>query len=694
MRPLVAADGTPLVAPDGTPLIGESENCLSCGCTTNGCTNCECLKSTTSPSIALEVSGVPLELNNGAESEACGFVDNLAGYKPLRGLAGCSVAANSLCNGIFEDPCATNTPVIRGLYYAANGFQPYDPDGEYDPVFYENDCAVYEHFWRARWFVALDKATGTLSVFLAFHWFGGRGCPSSCASLVVSYVRWEYEFRTCDQLSNPVHIRTMMWNAWGSSPTPATSTVSQPIECLCDIEGPAGFYDYIVGSGAIAPGEKYPDEWPASAGNWVGTHCAVQRTEDDLFPAVAAPANGSYYTLKDITPPTIRITGCENACCGTEGGPPVAAINILSLENCLIRAEDVSTPGTCGAISRRAWLLEQWSEDPGGEPVCPERQSVFSSDEYGLEYTDIVALSASGCGAKWARLTLLIWDESNCFSSASTGVFTCCSCLDGLGNICTPEPSGSLVITLLNETECLYRLSATTGAGGVCSETVIIEYWLSSNVCASGEECTCKEIEDGDCGGVGCSGTLGNGQHIDLTLLGGVTVFWRAREASCGCFGTKQSENIVCGACGCCDGAIQGMYITIAGLANTEGRPGCNCSAANGTYFIPANLLSGCGGQANWPLLIFCPNPVIEESFNLDITWTLTCNPDTGEYLLHVSFGIAFDGSNQYESSGSVSIPFDCSTLGGGLTRTVAGVTNICDGATATVEAEVMYLAA
>jgi hypothetical protein len=656
MKPLLAPDGTPLIASNGVPLVGESANCADC-CDPafNGCTNCQCFGRDGSFEIRLIVPEPPIILS-GADEAGCS-IENLTGVLELQQFVGCSIGGPpSICGGCFIGTCRENMPRIVGFHYSAQGLMP--NDGVFDPdVNVDNDCAIYQFDWQARWFVKLDTVTHKLSVFLAFHWIGVIGCPGVCGSRVISYIRWEYDFTSCEDLAAPPLIRTMMWNPWGESPSSATADEGSTWDG-CNCVEPNAVPDtlkYLTATSgdSLGPCTIHPNEWEASPGAFVGTPCLVHRIADHPWIGQpASPENAAHYQVGSLSSaPQLQITECQNECCNESGGPPQAVIEILMQEGCRFTVADASIAGNCGPIVRRLWILEQWEDVPStpGEESCSEGKTTVSSDEFGLEYSDIVSLAAYGCGTHVVRITLYIWDEAGCWDFTSTGYLGCCGCTELNGDDC-PAPDGTLIISQPDPENdpCLYRLTASIGASSVgsCDDdgpyTPSIRWWLGSQ----GSECGPEDTPACDNWSNYCGGGLADGAHFDVHIDVCDTIFWATQGSNCGCVGPVQQEDICCVNCNCCIGPIQGALITLSGYGNCP-DDGINCDPCdelNTDYDVPVSTTEGgCYGEVRVPVsCTYDEGGAAAGSGDFLLTWQILCDED-GIYV-EVNQGYELDG--------------------------------------------------
>ena len=643
MKPLLAEDGTPLMAPDGTPLIGDSADCADCCANFNGCTSCDCFnRASAFDEVRLIVTSPPIQLVNGDEGdEGCGFISNLVGFRTLIPWGGCSSPSASLCGGCYIDYCAQSSPLpkIRGFHYAVSGIMP--NDGEFEVIPGEdNDCAIAEFYWEAKWYVTIDTVSHKLSVFLAFHWIGAIGCPSVCGSRVISYIRWEYNFNSCDELRNPTHVRTMMWHAWGETLNEQTADgVDDFSDCLCAGNDDPGltYLEPDPNTPTVGTCQINPDEWEATASAFLGGQCAIY-TAGGFIGRVLAPDQGTHYITGNLDPPQLQIEACGDACCFESPGGPTASIEITDQAGCQYTAVDTSTPGGCGDIVRRLWVLEQFEEipSPSDSDVCADRQDTISSDEFGIEYTNEVFLAAYGCGTHIVRITLYVWDVAGCMDSASTGYLGCCGCTDLDGSDC-PAPSGSLSISQpdVETFPCRYRLTASIAASsvGTCNDdppyVPSIRWWRGSQ----GSECGPDDTPSCDNWTDYCGGSLGDGEHFDIDIGTCETIFWQTQGDSCGCLGPVVTEDICCVSCECCIGPIQGATVTVSGITGCpEDGVACSpCETLNGEYDIPANYDGGggCVGRIEIPVeCVYDIDGTPAGSGYYFIEWHLFCDED------------------------------------------------------------------
>jgi hypothetical protein len=703
MKPIISDDGTPLLSPSGIPLLGDEADCVECCDSFNGCVSCECFDSIAASDIKLIVSAAPLTKVNtaGPSDDNCGFIENLMGIRTLQAFGGCLAPSGaSLCEqSCFADLCALNTPTILGFHYAASGIQPYAEDFEFDPLAYTfEDCSVWDFVWRARWFAHLDKVNHRLSVFLGFHFIGGVGCPAVCASRIVSYIRWEYGFNSCEQLKSPTHIRTMAWNAWGSVPStssydPDDGDIFQ--SCLCPSPDISESSAYVVPAGSpnyVRPCGIHPNEWSASGGQYMGSVCEVAQGIAGLGQP-GSPAWATHYTANTAVP-EVRIEACQSDCC--ESGGPTASFDLDDNgTNCRFTARDTSTGSeACGPIVKRLWVLEQWDECEGGELPgngCAERQDVVADVEE-------VSLVARGCGGQCVRVTLYVWDAEGCMDSVSSGIVACCNCEDANGDLCASPPCGLTITKISEEGEvpCVYRLANSgddTGYEGVCANTAYTEVWGLGGFCVSeldpDADCTCGEMTDGNCGGDSCSIGIGPGSHTDINITAPVTIKWRCKEGSCGCGGEIHEYELLCPNCDCCEDALGSVMVTIdaIGQGDIEGCADCNAKIF-GTYEVP--FTGPCFAQLSIPNHFSCecdPDPCF---YDLDIQVLISCD-ESGNIDIDASFSTSATGQIDFHrdiAAGTTPAENCLSILDGALTNTFSpgpcvGVQ--CDGCSATM---------
>lgn len=651
--------------------MATMQGCCNCG--QANCPVCACFAAIDgSTTLTLSVPTVHLATRGYDVCVESGGADRLAGLITMRGWPGCGTGAPSLCyGGTWLQECPLYGLTIIGTHYASNFGLPTTIWDGVDLVCVDCDCVIFTYRASAGWVIRYDRVTKRLHVFLAFIWYGAEGCPSTCGSHVFSYVRWEYTWEDCADLAHPTHVDTKMWTGWGENPTPEVDAgfVSS---CDCAQSVTADIEHRLLGGGYVAVGEIAAGEWTPTVGDYMGSPCEVfDAGETAGYPA--AKESNVYVEIKDLTPPIVTLPVCQDACCATEGGGPTAAITLVEEDGgCFIQATDASTAGTCGDIVRRLWVLESWDENPTSTPSesCPSRQSVKSSEELGLAETETFFGSLRGCGPKYWRLKLIVWDELDCYDVATTGIFGCCNCQDENGDLCA-NPPGTLVITPDPEDPCCYLLEAVgdaTGYDGVCDDNAKIEWRLESGACDVSRSCSCAEIEAGDCGGPACSQGMAFGSSYNLCITEPTTLWWRARENECGCWGPWHEEPLDCQICECCDGPFASVTMTLAGVGqcpNTPAGVDCNCEAANGEYPFASR---GCSSTSSKTDIIVCDIDGTPGASTVTLEYDLFCD-ETGYYLF-LSFsttGAAGTwGWNEYLFLGVDKPP--CNTISGCVT--------------------------
>lgn len=678
--PALGSTGLPKLDDLGRPMLG----CCVCGGTV--CSDCSC--TTGAEDVTLSVFTSPLEFVGIDECDASGYCDVLAGIKTMVPWSGCSPsAAPSYCaGGCYANACENGlAPKVIGLHYFANG--QINPQSIFngdttDYVAYE-DCGVLTHQWVARWFLFVDKEAKKLSVFCALHWFGGAGCPIACRSYTAGYIRWEYDFDSCSNLAHPAHTATKMWTAWGALGE-STDDDAEAI-CLCATDLDAHNY-YPTGSKYRGVCTPQPDEVDAVADAWFGSPCELFLTDTAHVGYPTAASEGHYLKIKNLTPPAVSITGCQDECCTTVGGPPTASMDLPATDSCFIEATDTSTPGTCGAIVKRLWLLESWSVEPtGGLSTCAERQQAWSSIDEGMEATETIFKPVAGCGQRWWRLTLIVWDAQDCYDSITSDVYNCCSCEDG-GLPCPGTVGGSLGVTLTNEELCEYELCATLPvdeaghAEGVCGEgTPFIEWQLENASCAffNDADCDCADIFAGTCY-PGCGGGLGNGDCVTVTIESSTSLRWRVWDNACGCPGPWTYVPLVCNPCDCCetenDGILESIDISLDAIKAGSSGDCADCLQFNDIYHVPGT--DTCYGNDVFVQPTACIEGV--EHDTITISWQITCTDTSTTLTVNVQMGQTFPAFITFEKTvtHASGVVIDCSELSGSLTRTVCA----CDG--------------
>lgn len=365
-----------------------------------------------------------------------------------------------------------------------------------------------------------------------------------------------------------------------------------------------------------------------------GESTYVVAGDDDLIAYVAGVAGSGLdprYVADNVDlAPDIFLNreGCdEGDCCAEEGGGPTASMD-LEVDECQIHATDTSTPGTCGAIVKRLWDIEVWSENPTGDDealACPDaRRTIYGEGE---DQEEIFIDASLLCGSNYFRVTLHVWDEEDCHDSVTSGIGNCCACEDRHSEPCT-TPSGSLDYTLIDPEACTYELCATAPTGdGICGTGPgFVEWQLANGGCAF-TDCGCVEVGEGDCVDPGCGGTLLDGACTEITITEPTTLRWRAWDAACGCFSEWTEIQLSCNICECCDEPLTGVMMTIGGFSqgDVEGCADCD-EKISGTFYLP---FDGC--VASLSLTDYfsceCEDPC---SYNLDLQVILVCSPGTG----------------------------------------------------------------
>lgn len=471
------------------------------------------------------------------------------------------------------------------------------------------------------WTLTMDVPTNR--VYLSLDWWG-TPCgvvdpPSTYASL-----RWVYEWPSdaCSDVKNLAFTGTVQIKPLGAS-TWSTASDGDLI----------GYQNGLIGSGT-----------------------------DPRY--VAA-------NLSDAPEIFLNRDGCdEGDCCAEEGGGPTASMDV-EFTGCQIHATDTSTAGTCGPIVRRLWEIAVYDDDPTGDEealACPTyRRHVYGE---GDENEEIFKTGALGCGQKWFRIILHVWDSEDCHDSVDSALQSCCVCVDQDGNACS-SPAGGLSVTLIEGSTCTYELCATVPAGEpLCySGTGFIEWQLSKGGCTFRDDCDCNAVGSEDCVPASCGGGLGDGDCTQLVIPGNATIRWRAWDRACGCFGPWNEIEIGCQTCVCCVDPLKDIYVTLSGFLNNGGSGDCEgCEAAlNNTFRLEGN---GC----DWiySTVGIEPAPIVcngEPFRDIQIELYITCNETSVTIDLYVIGGAVFT-QFQKTIANPTGEPIDCvEALSGGLTR-------------------------
>lgn len=508
------------------------------------------------------------------------------------------------------------------------------------------DGFAYDMIQQAGWFARYDLVGGTVDIWFAFWTYICGGVSNNTG--VWSYIRWRYEFSTtdCDGLINPTHVETKYWSGYGSATAVEREegdATEGPILCgEVNCRGTGAVIVPSIDACEIGGGEE-----TAAVGQYMGTPCVFFFDDDDSELTLSRdpiPGEADHWVIKDLTPPKIEIRTCIiYPCCATEGGPPAVSFT-YDQDSCRVTATSTSTAGTCGEIVRRRWLLQTWHENPAvtGQP-CPDSTEPNEAEGEDLGSNETVFLSAAnGCGGKYFRILLTEWDSTGCRGDAASEILTCCNCEDN-GELCASH-AGTLGVELLDAETCTYRLTADCETPPeeelVCGSDIFIEYILGNADCDPNLDCTCAEIDAGDCSGEGCSGGLGCGEHIDLIIDTATTLYWRVRETECGCWGPWTEELLPCAICDCCDGKYSGAILTVSVSAPNDCPDRaefvtCDCAAVNGDYDCPAT--AACAGEHTKTDIQSCVqdngvDPPTTTYNSATASWSIYCD-ETGYWL-------------------------------------------------------------
>jgi len=522
--------------------MATMRGCCDCGSILPPCYVCPCLNDA-SPPFIMVVPTEHLELLN-ATDEQKAFYGN-AGL--MTGVFnGWTGSMTSLCQGCFAEACngSFSRPHMTTLANAAF-------------------CFLESYGY---WFVHIDTVANTVDVFLALY---GQSYDPDCynveAPLVMNaYIRWHYTLadNTCSALQSPTHVSTHLLAFTGS----------------------------ILGRSATECGVSSEEE-AASVGDVFAVGAGFSDPDTDLHWAIA-----------DLTPPELifNLDNClEPDCCAEEGGPPTSAfsVRLVGEGQCSLVITDESTPGTCGEIVRWVYEIEYFPIDDE-DRLCGLFKRTIEGVSAGEEF---YVPGAPGCAGQLnIVVTQTVWDEAGCRDSSEQGPIPCCDCLGNDGEMCG-ELSGSLTVTLIDAETCTYLLEATAGGEGICGGTTVIEILFSNADCDPPDPpCSCEEIAAGNCGGVGCSAFLGDGDSMEITISEPTTILWRPVEGDCGCHGEWTEEALPCAPCECCDGKFSGATLTVSVSAPNDCPDraefvSCDCAAVNGDYDCPAT--ASCAGE-------------------------------------------------------------------------------------------------
>lgn len=662
--PIIGPTGLPLISADGLPMVCETSNC-TCVDKLNPCAACSCFNE--EETITLESSGAPIRWVSACDNPRQGDPGLLAGSIELRPLYPRDVA--NWCGGCLEaSPCGGGNS--SGGPPDSSSTVPFSVAGHC--VF---DGVVWNMQQQAGWLVTHNAPARTVDVFFAFWTFVCGGVANRAR--VWSYIRYHYEYDEddCDDIINPTFISSHFWSAYSSPISGGPGTVfCSPNTC----EGTGEVTASAIQACAIAETES-----SVSDDAFMGTPCFFFYDDDpdEALSRIPIPAEADRWGVASASPPRIEIRSCNiYPCCDTEGGPPTASMT-YEVDGCYIRATDTSTPGTCGPIVRRRWTLQSWNSNPGPSGnSCPDNQRVDEEEGETLDDNEMTYLRAAlGCGGKYFRLVLTVWDAAGCRDDVASEIATCCNCDDTAGEPCA-DPPGSLNVTLIDPETCTYQLAASAPSEGyvpVCGTgTLIIEYIVanSSTGCeAALQRCLCEDFAAGECEDfLTCIGSLGDGGTTTRVLIGHTTIFWRVREATCGCTGPWNEIEINCSPCECCDGeegAIESATITIGGIVDGDGVVCSDCNSLNDAYIVPST--EDCAGEDEFATDATC-NPGQEVSSIL-IRWEILCDdPDSVTLVVTVSLGGGVPSATFQETvlRPGPDEPIDCTALGSALVLT------------------------
>lgn len=386
------------------------------------------------------------------------------------------------------------------------------------------------------WAVHLDVIN--LKVYVELE-FWANTCGVGFIPTKVGAIRWTFEWatNTCEDVPN------LVWDGnaaeiWSKCTTPAyTWTSATDGDMICPI--------------------------------WFGDTSADERLN----------------VINVSTPPELfldRENCTEDACCAEVGGGPTAAMTV-EFDGCQIHATDTSTAGTCGDIVRRLWEIEIWDHEPTPDELSGEDCSYPTKKRtiYGLASAEeeIFTTASVMCGKVYFRITLHVWDGLDCHDSISSTVQSCCVCEQD-GDPCEGVPAGILSVEEGAEL-CEYNLCASiTGTSSVCEDsgTPFIQWQLLSGACSFNDACPCEDVLTvGACAASGCSGGLGDGDCVTITLTQSGVLRWRVWDNICGCAGPWNEQILECATCHCCDGTLVQVKVTVSGIVEGNNGPDVDC---------------------------------------------------------------------------------------------------------------------
>jgi hypothetical protein len=473
------------------------------------------------------------------------------------------------------------------------------------------------------------ESAGVAVYATPFNQFG-HNCQFNCNSLVIEFACDESgDVTVCATLRDRIQLGVCNdADWWRVCSAPTTITTLAP-----------GFTFPLILDGGIS----YPQEVVSGSLTLLGQMCGGDYDGD------GAPDSPDEH--------------CPTICA------PSLDFEITEIGHCVYSVTNLTVPGGCPI------KLYVWSDGYSSE--LPERPNITTN---------------TGCGESDPdyRLTLWVIDEADCLHERSEQFPPCCRCEDSEGNPCS-TPSGLLTATLIED--CVYLLQASAPPGEfACSTTSVIEWRLANSSCNSGTPCDCTEIEAGNCGGVGCSSVMGDGDSFLLTITEGTILEWRARETNC-CVGEWNEIPLPCFNCECCDKTVLKMYVTVAGWTEAEFGECDGCPLANGTYELTTT--DGCFWTVTAEDVVFpcnC-NPTLPQNCSRDVQIFATISCDGSN--LYINGSVTSDAVVGFEKIVPVvgDGPWDCSLLEGGMTITSA-IDSSCSVGGASISIDMEFSAA
>ncbi|MCC6492642.1 MAG: hypothetical protein IT424_06450 [Pirellulales bacterium] len=342
--------------------------------------------------------------------------------------------------------------------------------------------------------------------------------------------------------------------------------------------------------------------------------------------------------------------------CADDTGKPSASFTVTPLGGCRFKLTNTSTAGSTPII-RCLWM--------DGSTDCDE---IIVNLRH-------VNCEDGGPDEITGEALLVVVDENGCYDVATAELECGCSCAS----------SGTLTVTELDD--CQFRLAASITGDAECVDGSFIEWQLVGSDCPDGDCNPCFAFdENGDPAAPegctsGCFGSLGDGDHHDLTISGPRTLRWRHRTCACDCPEEWTEVELPCSNCDCCTQAISGVTVTLDGWAAGDGCMGADCDLTiNGDYALTYV------GSCIWGTVV---GPYGPEECQNTITINLTINCSVpGE--LEVSLSVITAGSVLFRKVIAIGAPpVDCEAAGiGGSLPKFSFTGTDCDtsGATASVE--------